>query len=222
MSRAAKQLRKWIDCNYPGTRVGRYSCRDTIDGEVSQHSAKARGEYDSNALDIKGAELGSTWNENVARIDEIVEAIEPYRDEWSIRTILWQDGGAHKGHAHIDFWPTCLEHKWCGRDIVPVFKSSLGVARMTSDPNPENGNYAGPETEGDNVTYEEYVRGIVAGWAEDPKKTRQEFNRLYDQGILEGDRKLTTVNYWIGLLPDSSNSEWLGFYARTELSSWGR
>ncbi len=77
-------------------------------------------------------------------------------------------------------------------------------------------------SEGGNV-YKQFVEGIVTGWAEDVSKTKQEFDRLYDAGILEGpDGKEATVGYWIGLLVDPSNPAWLGFYARTELSVWGR
>jgi hypothetical protein len=144
MSRAAKQLHEWIDEKFPGTRVSRYSCRDTASGAVSQHSAKRADEYDSNALDIMGDVLGSTWAENVARIQEVVDAIEPYREEWSIRLILWQVPD-HFGHCHIDFWPTCHEHKWCGRDIQPLFMWSDGSYEYTQDPDPEYGDYSGDE-----------------------------------------------------------------------------
>ena len=67
------------------------------------------------------------------------------------------------------------------------------------------------------MTYETFVEGIVTAWAEDPIKTRREFDRLDQAGILDG-----SVDYWIALLQAPGNPEWLGFYARTELASWGR
>lgn len=70
--------------------------------------------------------------------------------------------------------------------------------------------------------YQQFVTGIVTGWAEDLEKTRHELERLYDAGILEGTSKLATVDYWIGMLDTPHDAAWLGFYARTELSAWGR
>ena len=144
MSRAAKQCREWILEEFPGTRISRKSCRDTAGGSVSQHSSYAYGEYDANALDIMGDVSGSTWDENVARIQQVVDSLEPYRNEWSIRIILWQVPD-HFGHAHIDFWPTCLEHKWCGRDVTPRWETATNTTISSRDPDPENGDYNGPE-----------------------------------------------------------------------------
>jgi hypothetical protein len=70
------------------------------------------------------------------------------------------------------------------------------------------------------MSYANWVEGWVEGLAEDPAKSRQEFQRLYDAGILEGGSG--TVDYWVGLLGNPQNPEWPGFYARTELSVWGR
>lgn len=77
------------------------------------------------------------------------------------------------------------------------------------------------DDQGGNV-YQQFVTGIVTGWAEDLEKTRHELERLYDAGILEGTSKLATVDYWIGMLDTPHDAAWLGFYARTELSAWGR
>ncbi len=221
MSRATQQLREGILREFPDARISRKNCRDTESGWVSQHSAYDYGEYDSNALDIMGGPVGWTWDQNVALIDEIVTEIEKHRDEWSIRLILWKVPN-HFGHAHVDTWPTCITHKWCGRrNVDPLWETSTGVTFTDRDPDPENGDYAGPQPEEDsNVTYEEFVRGIVTGWDEDHVKTEKEFNRLYDEGKLEGQDKEVTVSYWMGLLPDPSNNEWLGFYARTTLATW--
>jgi hypothetical protein len=71
-------------------------------------------------------------------------------------------------------------------------------------------------------SFAQWVEGWVEGLAEDPVKSRQEFERLYDAGILQGADRDTTVDYWVGLLNDPTNPEWPGFYARTELSVWGR
>lgn len=67
--------------------------------------------------------------------------------------------------------------------------------------------------------YAAYVEGLVTGWAEDPAKTRREFQRLadLDPPVLDG-----SVDYWVTLLAAPDNEEWLGFYARTQLASWGR
>ena len=66
--------------------------------------------------------------------------------------------------------------------------------------------------------YAQFVAGIVTGWAEDKVKTKAEFQRLMNTTppLMGGD-----IEYWMGLLDDPDNPEWLGFYARTELSSWG-
>ena len=222
MSRAMRQLHEWILREFPEARISRKNCRDTTSGAVSQHSSYEYGEYDSNAIDIMGGPVGWTWAENVALIDKIVTEVRKNKDEWSIRLILWQTAN-HFGHAHVDMWPTCTTHEWCGRrDVDPLWETSTGVTFTSRDPDPENGDYEGPqgEEEEGNVTYEEYVRGMVTGWDEDHAKTEKEFGRLYDEGKLEGQSKQVTVGYWMGLLADPSNQEWLGFYARTTLATW--
>ena len=83
-----------------------------------------------------------------------------------------------------------------------------------------------PEEETD--MYKEFVEGWVTGLAEDNAKTRQEFTRLNtypmaDGGyILEPANNPTTVDYWVSLLEQPDDPAWLGFYARTQLSTWGR
>lgn len=81
------------------------------------------------------------------------------------------------------------------------------------------------------ITYEEddmadiyptWVAGWVTGLAEDPDKTRQEFTRLNQAGILEPANNPPTVDYYMNHLDDPYWPEWAGFYARTELSVWGR
>ena len=61
------------------------------------------------------------------------------------------------------------------------------------------------------------VEGIVQSWAEDPVKTETEFMRLASEGLIGG-----SVDYWLGLLDDPGNAEWVGFVGRTVLSSWHR
>lgn len=68
------------------------------------------------------------------------------------------------------------------------------------------------------MTFATWIEGWVIGLAEDKEKARQEFQRLYDIGVLEG---ANAVDYWVGLLDNPKNPEWPGFYARTELSVWG-
>lgn len=145
MSEAAKQCRKWIETNFPGVRISRKACRDTAGGSVSQHSAYTSGvgSYDSNALDIFGPEeLG--YDQEREFVAGIVDAIEAQRDDWSVRLILW-DVDDHFGHAHLDFWPTCLTHKWCGKTPTAVWRYSTDEMIRSANPKPENGYYTGPE-----------------------------------------------------------------------------
>lgn len=160
MSRAARQCREWIEDTFPGVRISRRACRDTAGGAVSQHSAFDTNEYDSNALDIMGGPEGMSWAENVELIDQIVKTLEPHREDWSIRLILWKTSG-HYGHAHIDFWPTCVTHKWCGSSVIPRWELSDGQTTILSrDPDPENGEYYGPH-EGDDLMPRQLFEGMI-------------------------------------------------------------
>jgi hypothetical protein len=145
MSEAAKQCRKWIEATYPGVRISRKACRNTAGGSVSQHSAykSGAGSYDSNALDIFGPEeLG--YDAEREFVAAIVDQLEAHKEEWSIRLVLW-DVDRHYGHAHVDFWPTCTEPKWCGRPAKPYWRRSDGSALYSLNPPPENGPYTGQE-----------------------------------------------------------------------------
>lgn len=188
MSEAAKQCREWIQTNYPGVRISRKSCRDTAGGSVSQHSSWAPGEYDSNAIDIFGpAELD--YDDERAFVDEIVQQLEQYRDEWSIRLILWNVKD-HYGHAHVDFWPTCLERKWCGRAITPLWSYSDGTRLPADQPQPENGYYNGPQNEEElmpRTLFEDMIRALFA--------IDEEF---------QGDPE-----YWIGLIDQPDHTAWV-------------
>ena len=215
MTQAAEQCREYLEVKYPGVRIGRLNCRDTAGGSVSQHSAYDG--YDSNALDIMGGSTdGIPWSrsQNIILIQTIVDDLNENFDKWSIRKILWKVA-LHFGHAHIDYYPMCEMHKWCGGPEAPSWRYSDNSTVVTRDPIPENGEYHGEEE----MTFATFVEGWVEGLAEDKVKARQEFQRLYDAGILEGND--TTVDYWVGLLDDPTNKEWPGFYARTELSVWG-
>ena len=220
MTIAAKQCREYIVRQFPGTPISRYSCRDTAGGDISQHSARGVTEsdptgYDSNALDIYGPSKGrgpgdQAWIQTI--VDDLLGDDNGAR--WSIRKIIWKDGGRHENHAHVDFSPMITVHMWCNRDIVPYWEYWLGTPGgvTTRDPEPENGRYGGEPTMD---VYPEYVFGLVSGWAEDPAKTRTEFNRLKTEGKLGG-----SVDYWVDLLADPGSPEWLGFVSRTSLSSW--
>lgn len=146
MTIAAKQLREAIVAEFPGTRISRKACRPTAGGFISQHSAYGGEEpYDSNALDVMGGPLGYTWDENVARIQAIVDWLQGDLEAWSIRKILWQVHD-HYGHAHIDFYPM-LEwpDRWCGGPETPRWRLSDGSTVYSRNPEPENGRYIGDD-----------------------------------------------------------------------------
>jgi len=108
-------------------------------------------------------------------------------------------------------WRTIGHLTWSRRKIDPYWDGRADIIVAIQDA-------VAAEMQGDHaVTYEEFVEGIVTGWAEDSTKTRTEFDRLKALGILGG-----SIDYWIGLLDAPANPEWLGFYARTSLASWGR
>ena len=140
MSIAAKQLREDLEEMFPGIRIGRYSCRDTAGGSISQHSAKASGEYDSNALDIMGGPHGWSWDENVALIQQVVNYVRAHLHDYSVNQVLWQVPD-HFGHAHIDFSPMCVVHTWCGKTPTTQWEYSDGRPLTASIPEPENGRY---------------------------------------------------------------------------------
>lgn len=127
-------------------------------------------------------------------VNDIVEALELHREEWSIRIVLWNVDG-HYGHAHVDFWPTCLEHRWCGRAITPQWRNKDGSKQRTDSPFPENGYYNGPPDEGDlmpKALFEDMIRALF--------DIGQEFQP--DSG----------ANYWIQMIADPDNPEWLDFW----------
>jgi len=168
MTRAAEQCRLWIITEYPGTPVSRFACRNTASGGISQHSAYGSpGGIDSNAIDVFGP--GQTDGaQDQAHIQAIVDTIQADGEwKWSIRKILWRDGGAHENHCHIDFYPMVEQKMWCGKSWTPSWKYSSGhsPARIsTRDPQPENGIYDGsgsspipPPAGGEDM--EQYVRG---------------------------------------------------------------
>jgi hypothetical protein len=178
MTQAAEQCRVYIEATYADTPIGRFACRDTAGGSVSQHSAY--NGYDSNALDIFAPqELGR--DDKKAWIQTIVDDLTENFEAWSARIILWQVSD-HYGHAHIDFWPTILEHKWCGRDIVPEWKYSNGNTILSIDPDPENGEYHGKEEEVD-MTWADIVDD--ATWT-----------KAYEDGFIQGDAAVMPGYYF--------------------------
>ena len=148
MTVAAEQLRLWIMEEWPGTPVSRFACRNTASGGISQHSAYGSpGNIDSNAIDVFGPGKG-TGAEDQAWIQAIVDTIKADGEhKWSIRKILWRDGGAHENHAHIDFYPMITQKKWCGASWDPRWRYSDGSTIVTRDPQPENGLYDGSGSE---------------------------------------------------------------------------
>jgi hypothetical protein len=188
MSEAAKQCRKWIEATYPGVRISRKACRDTAGGSVSQHSAykSGAGSYDSNALDIFGPEeLG--YDAEREFVAAIVDQLEAHKREWSIRLILW-DVDQHYGHAHVDFWPTCTEARWCGRPVKPYWRRSDGTALFSLNPDPENGSYNGGD-EMPRTLFEDMI------------------DALFDIG--EEFQPANGAAYWKALIDSPDDPEWL-------------
>jgi hypothetical protein len=182
MSRAAKQLREYLDDRYPGVRISRYACRDTLGGSVSQHSAKDWDEYDSNALDVMGAPnaLGLSREATQAYLDVVYADVMAHAVEWSIRLVLWRVAG-HEGHIHFDLWPTCLTHKWCGDpEVTPSWETSTGQRSIGRDPDPENGEYHGPTLE-DDPMFTDWSNGLFDLMSDD------EIVALYQAGFIMGD-----------------------------------
>jgi len=216
MTIAAAQLREYLEAKYPGVRISRKACRDTAGGSVSQHSAFDG--YDSNALDIMGGSTsGTAWtrSENIALIELIVADILTHRDEWSIRLVLWKVPD-HFGHAHVDFWPTILVHKWCGGPDDPTWALSNGDTITTRDPEPENGPYEGKAT----MTYSDWANGLFDLLNDD------EIQDLFDAGYIEGDPAIV-VAYWANLRDlgsegrtPSQRKEVARFVQTSQVSAW--
>lgn len=143
MTQAAKQCREYVERTYPGTPISRFACRNTASGGISQHSAY--NGYDSNALDIFGPDKSASEADQ-RYIQRIVDDLTAHLTDWSIRAILWKDGGAHENHAHVDFYPMITMKKWCGGPETPTWKYSAGhepATVTTREPEPENGRYYG-------------------------------------------------------------------------------
>ena len=174
---------------YPGIRISRKNCRDTAGGSVSQHSVYRWGEYDSNALDIMGASLalGLSYRETQEWLDDVYAFIAGNRQEWSIRIMLWRVPD-HHGHIHIDHYPTCLEHVWCGRDITPRWAYSTGETFTATDPAPENGEYHGPE---DDMTYDQLRAAEFDHW------TDENIIEAYDAGMFQDPNRDGFIDYWV-------------------------
>ena len=164
MTVAAEQCRLWIITEYPGTPVSRFACRNTASGGISQHSAYGSpGGIDSNAIDVFGFGKSDSATDQ-AHIQAIVDTIRNDGEwKWSIRKILWLDGGAHENHAHIDFYPMIRDKMWCGKEWDPSWKFENGTTIITRDPQPQNGIYDGSGSvpippPGGQDDMEEYIR----------------------------------------------------------------
>ena len=144
MTKAAQQARLWIITEWLGTPVSRFACRNTAAGGISQHSAYGSpGDIDSNAIDVFGPGKTSGANDQ-AHIQAIVDTIEADgASKWSIRKIIWRDGGAHENHAHIDFYPMIRNKMWCGQAWDPTWRFENGTTIISRDPSPQNGLYNG-------------------------------------------------------------------------------
>jgi hypothetical protein len=148
MTQAAKQCRLYVLNYWPETPISRFACRNTASGGISQHSAygSPSSPQDSNALDIFAPGHGSDPTSQ-AYIQQIVDDLLAKQTKWSIRKILWKDGGAHENHAHVDFYPMIQDKMWCGKEWTPTWKFSDGSIIETRDPMPENGIYNGGDME---------------------------------------------------------------------------
>lgn len=147
MTIAARQCREWIVKEFPGTPISRFACRNTSSGAISQHSAYGSPTppgslSDSNAIDVFGPKKTSSPSDQ-AHIQKIVDALNLNADQWSIRKIIWRDGGAHENHAHIDFLPMIGIRKWCGGPETPPWRLSTGDTVVTRNPEPEFGRFDG-------------------------------------------------------------------------------
>ena len=188
MSIAATQLRHYLEGKYPGIRISRYACRDTAGGSVSQHSAfdgvpDDQGIVDSNALDVMGAarDLDLSYTETQEWLDVVYEDVMSHAFDWSIRLALWRVPD-HYGHIHWDLWPTCTTRRWCADPAVtPMWESSTGAYTVTIRPDPENGEYHGPTTEGTDVDYIAWANGMFDLIDDD------EITALFQAGFIRGD-----------------------------------
>lgn len=189
MTQAAEQCREYLEEKYPGVRIGRQACRDTASGDISQHSAFQYPDYDSNALDIMGGSTDGVpwgWDDNVALIQEIVDDLNEAFSAWSIRVILWQIP-AHRGHAHVDFWPKITMHMWCAtRGIVPDWKYSDGHTEAHLEPAPENGAY-----EGDSMNYISVKADEFDFWSD------TNIMSAFDRGRFESTDRAAFEQYWV-------------------------
>ena len=195
MTKAAQQCREWILEEYPGTPIGRFACRNTASGGISQHSAY-KG-YDSNAIDVFGPN-GSTSDADQAHIQAIVDTI--YADgerKWSIRKILWLQRN-HWNHAHIDFYPMITMKKWCGGPETPTWRYESGHSPSTvatRDPMPQNGLYDGEDMDYRkvlNVPDKDWARSVV-DWGIDVSK----IINVTDSNVDDWERDdMTDGRYW--------------------------
>jgi hypothetical protein len=190
MTRAAEQCREYTEDKYPGVRIGRQACRDTVGGSISQHSAYTAGQYDSNALDIMGGSTpGSNvkWTraENIVLIQTIVDDLTTNLTAWSIRKILWKVPD-HYGHAHIDFYPMCDTRQWCaGTQPEAVWIYSDGRHIRSDDPPPENGDY-----DGDDMSFIDFRTEEFDMWSD------ANVVAAYDRDRFESGDRNGFISYW--------------------------
>jgi hypothetical protein len=189
MTQAAAQCREYLENKYPGIRIGRQACRDTAGGDISQHSAYQYPNYDSNALDIMGGSTdGINWTraQNIVLIQKVVDDVNEHYDEWSLRVILWQVA-LHYGHAHLDFWPTIDQHKWCATSIPnAVWIHSNGKHIRSDDPAPENGPY-----DGEDMSYEQLRADEFDLWSDN------NIMSAFDRGRFESTDRAGFEDYWV-------------------------
>jgi hypothetical protein len=199
MTQAAKQCREYIEAKYPGVRIGRQSCRDTVDGFISQHSAYQYPMYDSNALDIMGGSTdGIEWNraQNIVLIQTIVDDLNEHLHEWSIRKILWKVA-RHYGHAHIDYYPMCDTRQWCaGSQPQAVWVYSDDRYIRSDDPPPENGDY-----DGDDMSFVPFRADEFDLW------TAENIMSAFDRGRFESTDRAGFEDYWVTKRADRTPAE---------------
>jgi hypothetical protein len=104
--------------------------------------------------------------------------------------------------GHYDGRGTKIDPRWEGDPYRIAYIQDTVQAVLDSNEVPD-------PWEGATSMYNEWVVGLVRGWAEDPAQFDTELTRLKAEGKFNG-----SVDYWVGLLSDPSHPEWIGFVSR--------
>lgn len=206
MSRkAAVHALEHLQKEFPSLRAGQWNCRYIGNDPDRGWSTHAWGA----GLDISHKDWGYSTNPvHQAWLDSVALWLEQYRYELSIKVMLWRVAD-HYNHIHVDFWWHDDGDPPCDGGVLEQVNSQ-GLHAF-GDQGPENGYWEGPGM----GVYEDYVAGIVTGYAEDATWFRMQLERLKAEDKFGG-----SIDYWVDLLTDPHNPAWLGFYSRTEMSTW--